>query len=366
MKNKFEIRLADASDTKNVFDLSQDKTVRKDSIHRVAFSWKEHLKWFSSRIKADDCLFYVAYEEDNFLGYVRLDREKEFWNVSIHIKPSERGRGIAKEFLFEVRRQNRDKKLSALIKNSNEDIYALFLRSDFKFDGFKYVDGEKYRKMKLFPKNVIVISDEVFKGGVLYERQDVVYIEENDELAPENLFRINPKFVFFAYWSYKIPKGICENFDCVVFTVDDVPFGESSFSNLIQSDAKQIKISAIGNFGRASASEYAVKYLDISRGDESQICKRTEKIIAKIINELIAGIDAAGQKSGPKSKKERKKEPQSNLDEIMNVGQIFESIKACEESGKRAFLQNGNIKFEFNSAKMKDGKLTAKVEIREV
>ena len=35
---------------KNVFGLSNDATVRQNSIHTEKIEWKDHIKWFKQRI----------------------------------------------------------------------------------------------------------------------------------------------------------------------------------------------------------------------------------------------------------------------------------------------------------------------------
>ena len=46
MAEELQIRLANIDDMKNVFDLSNDDTVRKNSINQNKIEWEDHVKWF--------------------------------------------------------------------------------------------------------------------------------------------------------------------------------------------------------------------------------------------------------------------------------------------------------------------------------
>ena len=97
MAEEFVIRLAEPRDVKNVFELSNDDTVRAMSIHSEKIEWESHMKWFENTIKNPAVLFYVAETVDgDFIGQIRFARENADWIVSISLEKKYRGKGRRK------------------------------------------------------------------------------------------------------------------------------------------------------------------------------------------------------------------------------------------------------------------------------
>ena len=72
-------------------------------------------------------------------------------------------------------------------------------------------------------------------------------ITEPAELTLERIKSINPRYIFFPHWSWKIPQEIYENWECVVFHMTDLPFGRggSPLQNLILKGVTRTKICAL-------------------------------------------------------------------------------------------------------------------------
>ena len=75
----------------------------------------------------------------------------------------------------------------------------------------------------------------------------VVYIDQRDKVTYECLKQLNPKYVFFPHWSYRIPDEVFVNFECVIFHMTDLPFGRggSPLQNLIERGIYETRLSAI-------------------------------------------------------------------------------------------------------------------------
>jgi len=71
-------------------------------------------------------------------------------------------------------------------------------------------------------------------GENLKERYNLLILTQKNDLTYENLNKIKPIFMFFPHWSWKIPREIYENFDCVGFHMTDLPYdrGGSPIQNL--------------------------------------------------------------------------------------------------------------------------------------
>lgn len=96
----FYLRKAVMSDSEKVFKLSNDLSVRSQSINKNMIEPDEHNRWFSEKISADNYIFLLAFDkEDNFIGQVRFQVENSSAVVSISIVHEFRGKGLSKKIL---------------------------------------------------------------------------------------------------------------------------------------------------------------------------------------------------------------------------------------------------------------------------
>lgn len=70
---------------------------------------------------------------------------------------------------------------------------------------------------------------------------------EKEQLTLENVKKINPRYLFFLHWSWKVPKEIIKNYRCVCFYMTDVPYerGGSPLQNLIIRGHRTTKLTAL-------------------------------------------------------------------------------------------------------------------------
>ncbi len=124
---------------------------------------------------------------------------------------------------------------------------------------------------------------------IFSNRGDADYSEKSD-LTFQRLKELNPKYVFFPFWSEYIPSEIYENFECIVFHMTDLPFGRGGnpLQNLIVRGYKKTKVSALKCVKEIDAgSIYLKKDLDISYGSADEIYDRAYDII---IDDMIPHI----------------------------------------------------------------------------
>ena len=158
MHEKLNIRFANIDDMKKVFDLSNEDTVRANSIHTEKIEWENHVSWFKKRITNINEPFYVVEDTNgNFIGQLRFDKHDEEFVVSVSISSEFRGKGLASEILTEAIKKSGLKKISAYIFDFNDISKKLFEKVGFKKDKL-----DKY---------VFEPTTEIFGGGVnpLYE-----------------------------------------------------------------------------------------------------------------------------------------------------------------------------------------------------
>lgn len=369
MAQEFSIRLAKIEDMKNVFDLSNDGTVRQNSIHTEKIEWGNHIKWFNSKLNSKDCIFYVAYENKDFVGYCHLHLEDGEWIVTIHISKNMRHKGYGKKLLQYVCRENLDKSIISYVKVKNIPSYNLFKKNNF-YDACKEIIGntECYKFEYRPAKYIIAISNDLYNNTKIFNKENIIVIKNKEDLTFEKLKEINPKYIFFPHWSFIIPAEIYENFNCIIFHMTDLPFGRggSPLQNLIERGIYKTKISAIKCIKELDAGDiYMKKDLDISYGTAQEIYSRAGEIISTMIDEIIEKEPIPIPQEGPVVEFKRRKPEDSNIQNLSSINKIYDYIRMLDAEGyPKAFLETNNMKFEFRNAKLKKGKLTAEVEIK--
>jgi RimJ/RimL family protein N-acetyltransferase len=95
----------------------------------------EHLAWFASKISDPNCAFLIAEIADKRVGMIRLDRQREGWELSIIVAPEMQGRGIGVAMLATLDVSGR---VYAQVLPGNQRSHRLFRRAGWMLgsDGY--------------------------------------------------------------------------------------------------------------------------------------------------------------------------------------------------------------------------------------
>lgn len=137
------LRLAKKEDCYKIFEIANDHDVREASYNSEKIPLENHRQWFNDVIHDSDVLFFVLEYEDDIIGQVRFNLEKEgFYVVSISLNKKYRGLGLSIFLLSNAcRRGNFDSDLVAYIKKENKSSIALFEHCGFKLDCHEEING---------------------------------------------------------------------------------------------------------------------------------------------------------------------------------------------------------------------------------
>jgi methionyl-tRNA formyltransferase len=50
-------------------------------------------------------------------------------------------------------------------------------------------------------------------------------IDSQEQLNVEAIQTVSPQYIFFLHWSWKVPKELVDNCECICFHMTDVPYG---------------------------------------------------------------------------------------------------------------------------------------------
>ena len=142
------------TDIWGILELSNQKTVRSNSINTKYISKLEHKKWFNLINKN---YFFVAEMNNKILGQCRIEKKDNMYFISVSVDENFRNMGIGKNLIRQVLKEffskNSNEKIYAIIKNKNIASIKLFEKFNFKYIGnYKNnfllfeLSGEKYHE----------------------------------------------------------------------------------------------------------------------------------------------------------------------------------------------------------------------------
>lgn len=177
----------------------------------------------------------------------------------------------------------------------------------------------------------------------------------------------NLRYIFFLHWNWIVPSEINRKYECVCFHMTDLPYGRggSPLQNLILNGKKETVISAFKmTEGIDAGPIYAKKPLSLN-GKAGDIYKRASDISCEIINWMIKKKPVPKSQSGKVIRFKRRKPEQSMLPKNTNLSNIHDFIRMLDApTYPKAFINYGNFRLEFDYAKLKDKKISAKVKIK--
>ena len=186
----------------------------------------------------------------------------------------------------------------------------------------------------------------------------------------QNLIKkLNPKIIFFIFWSKKIHKNIYTNNLCIQFHCSNLPNfrGGSPVQNQILHGLKKTKISAFRVDNKIDAGDICLKKNLSLRGSANIIYERIEKTAISMINKLVKkkNINFTKQKGKGKFYRRRKKEDSnlisSNYPKIESVYNFIRMLDA--ENYPKAFLNLQRYMIEFKNAKLKNNEIRGEFKI---
>lgn len=220
-------------------------------------------------------------------------------------------------------------------------------------------------------KIIICSSNNFYTKFLKNLRRDLSNIEINfinqvEDLNPVYIQNLDPSYIFFPHWSYKIPTDIYENYECVVFHMTDLPFGRggSPLQNLISRGIFETKISALRCVEALDAGPIYLKRPLSLYGNAEEIYLRASDIISDMIKVIIKNELEPIEQNGEVTYFKRRKAHESNIEQLDSLQKVFDYIRMLDAEGyPLAFLETRFLKLEFSRASIKNDHISADVKI---
>ena len=102
IKRKITIRKAKISDSQSIWKWRNDPVTRSMFISKDYIEYKDHLKWFKSKLKNKNSFIFIGQAFGNSVGMVRIDATKNIGEISININPKFRGISLSETLLSDA------------------------------------------------------------------------------------------------------------------------------------------------------------------------------------------------------------------------------------------------------------------------
>lgn len=192
-------------------------------------------------------------------------------------------------------------------------------------------------------------------------------ITSKEELTPENLEHISPRYVFFLHWNWIVPQEIYQAFECVAFHVAPLPFGRggSPIQNLIIQNYESAPLSALRMTDVIDGGPiYCAQKISLS-GTIEEIFARIADAAETLVQQIIATNPTPQVQNGDPVVFKRRTPNQSALTTDGNLESLYDQIRMVDGADyPKAFIQHGDFRIEFSGAETDGEKLEAKVSIR--
>lgn len=192
------------------------------------------------------------------------------------------------------------------------------------------------------------------------------YIDQPHELNRESLETLQPRYIFFLHWKWKVPESIINEYECICFHMTDVPYGRggSPLQNLIGRGHRHTKLTALRMVEELDAGPIYMKEDLCLEGNAENIYIRASRLSAQMISFIIEKqIEPYPQEGKPTLFKRRTSE-QSKITEFQDLQILYDFIRMLDAKGyPKAFLEQKGVRYEFSRAELYDGKIVADVTI---
>jgi methionyl-tRNA formyltransferase len=194
------------------------------------------------------------------------------------------------------------------------------------------------------------------------------FVSSREELTPRAVASIDPRYIFFLHWSWKVPDTLVESRECVCFHMSDVPFGRggSPLQNLIAHGVGHTRISALRMTSEIDAGPVYCKRDLCLQGGAEEVYLRANLVAASMIRQIISEVVTPQPQTGKVISFARRRPEESRIPPLDGLANLYDFIRMLDaEDYPHASLVHGGFRYQFRRAALYDGRIHADVIITE-
>ncbi|NEQ36719.1 MAG: methionyl-tRNA formyltransferase [Okeania sp. SIO3I5] len=193
-----------------------------------------------------------------------------------------------------------------------------------------------------------------------------LFIDSPTQLIIEEIKEVNPRYIFFLHWSWKVPNDLIENHECVCFHMTDVPYGRGGtpLQNLIVRGHRETKLTALRMSEEFDAGPVYLKEPLSLEGNAEEIYIRSTNLSSKMIKRMVEEEPQPLPQEGEVVIFKRRKPEESEIRELASLSNLHDFIRMLDAQGyPKAFINYKDFHFEFSRAALYEGQIIADVKI---
>ena len=198
------------------------------------------------------------------------------------------------------------------------------------------------------------------------KNNEAIIISDKKKLNKNIIKKINPSFIFFPHWSYKVNTNIIKNYNCICFHTAPLPYGRggSPIQNLIKRNYKKTPICALKMSNKIDAGPIFLKKNISLNGNLDQIFERISSTIIKMVEILIKKKIKTVEQKGKVFFFKRFKKKESEIKNEKNIIEIYNKIRMLDsEEYPKAYIKINKFKFYLSKANIRKNTLSCDAKI---
>ena len=203
---------------------------------------------------------------------------------------------------------------------------------------------------------------------VLQDELLITFITSKEDLSLAALDELNPDYIFFPHWSWKISQEVIEAYKPIIFHTAPLPKGRggSPIQNLILSGYKSSPVWALYATEKFDEGPL-ITCRDISlEGNLSEIFVRAKAVVLEMILEICEGKTVSKPQHGDIEIFKRLTALDNLIPGDVDISSVYDRIRMIDAPDyPNAYIEYGNFKIEFEDANF-DGEqviTTAKITV---
>jgi len=193
------------------------------------------------------------------------------------------------------------------------------------------------------------------------------FIGRQEQLTVEEVSLLDPRYIFFLHWSWKVPAEIVNKYECVCFHMTDVPYGRggSPLQNLILRGHENTRLTALKMVEELDAGPvYLKEDLYIGSGSAEEIYIRATYKAAKMIKRITLEEPEPVPQEGEVTVFQRRQPAESEIPDLKSLQQLHDFIRMLDAEGyPKAFLNYRGFRLEFSRSALEGGRVVAETTI---
>ncbi len=192
------------------------------------------------------------------------------------------------------------------------------------------------------------------------------FIQSLEMLNIDKTNKINPRYIFFLHWSWKVPDELLNEYECVCFHMTDVPYGRggSPLQNLIIRGHRHTKLTALKMTQEFDAGAVYCKENLCLIGNAEEIYIRATYLSAQMIKDIIQQEPEPIDQFGEITIFKRRKPAESEMPELDSLPKLYDFIRMLDVEGyPHAYIEHQGFKYSFRRSALYDGRIIADVTI---